>query len=334
MRFTFRYLWLCSVTTILLGSLSVTAQVRTALPNNANTSGDAAIRGRVILPGGGFINEGVRISLQTIRGTDSTVYTDSTGAFQFTKLTPGRYQVVVEADSRRYEVSTESIEITRGSVALLNISLREKREGVTRTAAAISVAEMDPKVPSKARAEFERASGLSREGKTEEAIDHLRRAIALYPRYLVAHNDLGALLLDAGRLDQAEEELRAASLIDPKAFNPILNLGIVLTKKGQWQLAKETLQEGTSLQPRSAAARFYLGLALEGMLDFDQAQKEFTAAYDIGGSEYVIAIFHLGRVYMRRGDRDLARETFQRYLKEAPNAANLDQVRKLIAMLE
>jgi tetratricopeptide (TPR) repeat protein len=141
-------------------------------------------------------------------------------------------------------------------------------------------------------------------------------------------------LLDLGRLDQAEEELRTAVAIDPAAFNPILNLGIVLTKKGEWQQAKETLQKGTSLQPQSAAARLYLGLALAGASDFDQAQKEFTAAYEIGGSEYVIALFHLGQLYMQRGDRDLAREVFQRYLKEAPNARNLDQVRKLIAMLE
>ena len=334
MRSTFRYSGFFLVMLILFCSVSGTAQVRVAPPNNANTSSEAAIRGRVILPGGGFLSEGVRISLQTIRGTDSTVYTDSTGAFQFTRLTPGRYQVIVEADSRRFEVSSESIEVTRGTVALLNISLKERKEAGSLKARTISVAEMDPKVPSKARSEFERASALNQEGKADEAIDHLRKAIALYPRYLVAHNDLGALLLDLERLDQAEVELRTAMAIDPAAFNPILNLGIVLTKKGQWQPALEILQKGISLQPRSATARLYLGLALQGTSDFEQAQKEFTAAYEIGGSEFAIALFHLGQLYMRRGDRDLAREFFQRYLKEAPNAPNLDQVRRLLAMLE
>jgi tetratricopeptide (TPR) repeat protein len=334
MRFTLRYFRFCSVTLIMFCSVSATAQVRGVPPNNANTNGESAIRGRVVLPGGGFLSEGVRISLQTIRGTDSTVYTDSTGAFQFTRLTPGRYQVVVEADSRRFEVSTESIEVTRGTVALLNISLKERKDAGSLKARTISVAEMDPKVPSKARSEFERASALNQAGKADEAIDHLRKAIALYPRYLVAHNDLGALLLDLGRLDQAEVELRTAVAIDSAAFNPILNLGIVLTKKGQWQPALEILQKGISLQPRSAAARLYLGLALQGTSDFEQAQKEFTAAYEIGGSEFAIALFHLGQIYMQRGDRDLAREFFQRYLKEAPNASNLDQVRRLLAKLE
>jgi tetratricopeptide (TPR) repeat protein len=334
MRFTLRHINLPTVALILLCAPFAEAQFRPVPPVNANTAGDAAIRGRVLLPGGGFLSEGVRISLQTIRGTDSTVYTDSTGAFQFTRLTPGRYQVVVEADQRRFEILTESVELTRGTVALLNISLKERKEDGKLRAGIISVAEMDSNVPSKARSEFERASALTREGKVDEAIDHLRKAVALYPHYLAAHNDLGALLLDLNRLDQAEEELRTALAIDQTAFNPILNLGIVLTKKAEWQRAKETLQKGISLQPRSAAARLYLGLASEGTSDFDQAQKEFAAAYEIGGSEFAIALFHLGQLYLRRGDRDLARETFERYLKEAPKAPNLDQVRRLIATLE
>ena len=322
---------------LVLGSaLSAIGQTlpRTAQSSSSNNGGDAAIRGRIVLPGGGFLSEGVRISLQTIRGTDSTIYTDNTGAFQFTRLTPGRYQVVIEPDSRRFEVLTESVELTRGSVALLNIALKEKPELGKLKGSTISVAELDPRVPAKARKEFERASELNREAKTDEAIEHLRKAIALYPRYLVAHNDLGAQLLDLGRLDQAEEELRTAIGIDPTAFNPALNLGIVLTKKHQWQPAKEVLSKAVSLQSQSPAARLYLGLALEGASDFDQAQKEFVAAYDLGGNEYVVALFHLGQIYMNRGDRDLARESFRRYLKEAPNASNYDQVRKLIAMLE
>ena len=57
-------------------------------------------------------------------------------------------------------------------------------------------------------------------------------------------------------------------------------------------------------------------------------------AHDLGGTEYAIALFHLGRLYMDRGDRQLARQYFERYLGEAPKASNTDSVRKLIAVLE
>lgn len=304
--------------------------------STADSSTGGIIRGRVVLPNGAFLSEGIRITLQTIRGVDASVFTDNTGRFEFTRLTQGKYQIVAEADKDKFEVGTENVEIVggRNPTSVVTIVLREKAQPGQPKAAAISATELDANVPGKARKEFEHASALNREGKTEEAIEHLRKAIALYPRYLMAHNDLGAELLELGRLDAAEEELRIAVNIDPAAFNPILNLGIVLVKKKQFVQARGTLDKAISLQAQAPAARLYSGLALLGTSEIDRAEKQFLAAHDLGGSEYAVALFHLGQLYMNRGERKLARESFQRYLQEAPNAENLDQVRKLIAMLE
>jgi len=287
-----------------------------------------------VLPDGSFLSEGVRISLQTIRGTDSTVYTDDNGRFEFSRLSPGRYQVIVEADPRRFEVATESVEIARTMAAVLNIVLKEKAAPGRPKVTAISAAELDPNVPGKARKEFERASSASKDGKTEEAVAHLRNAIEIYPRFLMAHNDLGAQLIESGRLDEAEKELRLALGMDSEAFNPTLNLGIVLVKKHEIQPAIDILQKAVSMQSQSPAARLYFGIALMSNSENERAERELTAAHDLGGREYAIALFHLGRLYMDRGDRQLARQYFERYLGEAPKASNTDSVRKLIATLE
>lgn len=326
-----RYLWAPALLAI---SCSLPMSGRGQSTADSSTGG--VIRGRVVLPNGGFLSEGIRITLQTIRGVDSSVYTDNTGRFEFTRLAQGKYQVVAEADKERFEVGTETVEIVggRNPTSVVTIVLKEKVQPGRPKAAAISATELDTNVPSKARKEFERASALSREGKDEEAIEHLRKAISLYPQYLMAHNDLGAELLDLGRLDAAEEELRIAVRIDPAAFNPTLNLGIVLVKKQQFLPARDTLAKAISLQAQSPAAHLYSGLALVGTSELARAEKAFQAAYELGGSEYAVALFHLGQLYMNRGDRQLARQHFQRYVQEAPNASNLDQVRKLIAMLE
>lgn len=298
------------------------------------SSSGGTIRGKVSLPSGGFVTQSIRISLQTIRGIDSTVFTDTNGTFEFTRLNPGRYQVVVDADSRLYETSAESIEIVRGSVAVINIALREKGKTGKPKAGAVSAAELDAEVPSKARKEFERASDASRNGKAEEAITHLRNAIAIYPQYLKARNDLGAQLLELNRLDEAEKELRLALDVDPAAFNPTLNLGIVLLKNHEIQSAIGVLEKATSMQSQSPAARFFYGLALMSASEGERAEKEFTAAYTLGGDQYVEALFYLGRIYMDRGDRSLARQSLERYVREAPKAGNSVEARKLIAVLE
>ncbi len=330
----FRY-WIASLIVLVCG---VSAGAQNPRQPNRSTSPDSSasgtIRGKVLLPSGGFVTQSIRISLQTVRGIDSTVFTDNTGTFEFTRLNPGRYQVVVDADPRLYEASTESVEIVRGMLAMINIVLKEKGRAGQPKVGAVSAAELDSEVPAKARKEFERASDASRNGKAEEAITHLRNAIAIYPQYLKAHNDLGAQLLELNRLDEAEKELRSALNIDPAAFNPTLNLGIVLLKNHEMQSAIAVLQKAASMQSQSPAARFFYGLALMGASEGEQAEKEFVAAYTLGGDQYAEALFYLGRIYMDRGDRTVARQYLERYLREAPKASNSVEARKLIAVLE
>jgi len=314
--------------------VSVTAQTKQPGPPTTSTY-SGSISGRVILPDGSFLTEAKRITLQTIRGVSASVFTDTQGQFQFGDLSAGSYQIVIEGDRDRFETTTQKVEVTRAFPSILTIVLKEKSSNETKRAAtAISAGELDAAVPAKAKKEFERASKATKEGKPEEAVAYLRKAIALYPHYLMAHNDLGAQLLDLGKLDESETELRLALEIDPAAFNPMLNLGILLVKRHELPQAKEILEKAVSIQSQSPVARLYYGIVLLSSSEPDRAEKEFIAAHDLGGAEFAIALFHLGQLYMDRGDRNLARQYFQRYLKEAQNPSNLERVRKLIAMLE
>jgi len=97
--------------------------------------------------------------------------------------------------------------------------------------------------------------------------------------------------------------------------------------------ANEFLNRAISLDATSPSARLYAGLAEIGLGNLDNAEKQLTAAYQTGGSSYALALFHLGQISMNRGDRASARKWFELYLREVPDAANANQVRKLIAML-
>jgi TolA-binding protein len=300
------------------------------------TSGAGSISGRVLFPNGSWVNESVRISLETSRGVRSSVYTDNQGQFIFRGLAPGIYQVVVDTGNSQFEVSSARIEVFPGSPALLNIILKEKKSSKQSMSSGsiVSATELDEAVPSKARKEFERASNASKEGNTDEAIAHLRKAIELYPAYLMARNDLGAQLLDQGKLAEAEEELRKAIALDAKAFNPYLNLGIVLVQQQHFSEAAEILKKAIALEASSPPARLYLGQALAALNDLPGAEKELKAAHDLGGPVYAVALFRLGEVYLSMGDRQRALKTFQRYLSEAPDAPNAPEAKRLIGTLK
>ncbi len=161
----------------------------------------------------------------------------------------------------------------------------------------------------------------------------MRNAIAIYPRYLMARNDLAAQLMAQQKLDEAETELRAALDVDKAAFNPTLNLGIVLVRKHQFSESASVLNRAVSFQPASPAARLYRGLALMGLSSFDEAADELKKAYALGGTQYATALFYLGELYIDKGDRGLAQQYLEQYLHEVPHAGNAEQARRLIALL-
>jgi len=294
-----------------------------------------SITGKVVLPGGGAVTQSLRISLETLRGVKSAVYTDNQGAFAFRGLTPGIYSVIVDGDKLLWETTSVNVEVFPGAPSILTITLKEKKRSSTKTknGDSVSAGELATDIPAKAKKEFDRASDASRDGKSDEAIAHLRKAIEYFPNYLMAHNDLGAQLLEAGKLDEAEKELRKAIEIDPKAFNPQLNLGIVLVTMRRYSEAREVLSKAQTLEPNSPPVRFYLAETFEGTNELNSAIREFTAAYDLGGPPFAVALFHLANVYVKIGNRELALKLLERYVNEAPKDANVPQARRLIAQL-
>ena len=326
------------VTTLAVLVLCVGASAQIKRPTseeNAEKTGRGSIRGRVVLPGGSFVTESVKVSLQTLRETISVIYTENQGQFEFPGLVAGNYKLEAEGDRQRFELSTELVQVFRGAPSIVTLTLKEKASSVKVTAGAktASVTELAQNIPSGAKKEFDKASRAVREGKTEEAVAHLRRAIALYPAFVMAHNDLGAQLLGLGKPDEAAEEFRQAIALDDKAFNPKLNLGIVLVQQHRFAEATNILGRALALDPGSPAARLYSGLALMALGNLEAAEKDLKAAYQIGGTQYALALFHLGQLYMSKGNHALAVQLFERYLNDEPNAGNADQVRKMIAML-
>jgi len=270
-----------------------------------------------------------------MRGDSTIAYTDQFGRFDLMRLAEGEYTIEADADrDRRFDVGSERVLVRRGVASLVTIYLKAKkvetRNGGDKS---VSVAMLDQKVPSAAKKKFEEATRLSAEGNGTESIAALRQAIAIYPDYLMAHNDLGAQLLELGQLDDAAAELRAAIKIDPKAANPQINLGIVLERQNNFAESLATLDKGLSLDPASPAAHLYAGMASVKLNDTARGEKELRAAYDLGGNSYAIALLHLGQLYMKKGEREMAIQALESYLRELPNAANAAQVEQLIGKL-
>jgi Flp pilus assembly protein TadD len=310
------------------------AAPRSELPGGSTTAG--SIHGRVVMPDGSPVNQPIRVTLSVLRGEQSTIYTDSQGMFDIGDLTPGNYTLLAEDDrERKFDSRPEQVRILSRAPTVVTLYLKERGEATKSgpSSNVVSTSELEQKVPPAAAKEFERGTKAGREGKLDEAVAHLRKAVSIYPDYLKARNDLATFLLAQGRLDQAADELRRAVGIDPKAFNPRLNLGIVLVQLHDFAGAADSLEKALSLDASSPAAHLYAGLARLGLGDADRAEHEFSSAYELGGAKYALAQYHLGQLYMNKGERALALKAFETYLHDAPDAANAEQARRLISIL-
>ena len=302
--------------------------------------GEGVIRGRVLTPDGKQLTQAVKVTLKIPMMGDHTVtYTDQQGQFEFNGLNAGVYTVEAESDrEREFEPASERVQIfNKTTPAVVTLVLREKGKAggadARRAPGVVSAGEAGADVPRKAAEEFGRASRAAAEGKTAEAVAHLEKAVAIHPDYLMAQNDLGTQLLALGRLEEAEGHLRKAAALDPKAFNPRLNLAIVLVEQHRFAEAAEAAEKALELNPAAPAAHLYVGLAHLGLEDSERAVKELEAAYRLGGAPFALAQFHLGRLYLNKGERALALKAFETYLRDMPDAANAEQVKRMIGVL-
>ncbi|HJZ80112.1 MAG TPA: tetratricopeptide repeat protein [Pyrinomonadaceae bacterium] len=304
-------------------------------PNADDRQPRGSIKGRVLLPDGSYVSGNVKLTLQTLRDTITTIYTDGLGQFEFTDLVPGNYQIEADpTDRAHFDVTSEQIQVFKGTPSILNITLKPRAPAkTTRAITTTSVAELDRSIPNTARKEFEKANHAVQNGLADEAIAHFRKAIEIYPGFVMARNDLGVQLFARGQLEEAAEELQRAVKLDAKAFNPALNLGMVLVHLHRFAEADEILNRARAIQPNSAAAKLYAGMALKGLDNLDAAAECFKSAYETGGKEFAEALFYLGEIYMARGDRAAALDSFERYVTSSPDAANANQARRMIAML-
>lgn len=95
--------------------------------------------------------------------------------------------------------------------------------------------------------------------RTQEAVDLLRRSLALNPAYAEAHNNLGTALMRTGRPAEALEFFTRAVGLDPVMAEAHCNLGLALAALGRTGEARRALEWSARLRPWYAPAHEELG---------------------------------------------------------------------------
>ena len=153
-----------------------------------------------------------------------------------------------------------------------------------------------------------------------------KRAIALNPNHVLAHEWYGQALLYRSRFAEGLSELRRAEELDPLSIVAKADVAQAYWITGQYDQAIAQSAKTIEMEPRFWLAHWFLGLSYAGEGEFQKAAKSLETAVSLGGSP--AARGSLGYVYARMGRRadalrilrDLRKESTTRYISPAPFA--------------
>src|SRR5215831_8496420 len=322
---------------IILGAASAIGRAQ-AGPDNRPTLPPfvGTISGRVLLPSGQSTTGVIRVTLTSDRSPLMTAIANDHGEFAFTINEEGTYYVRASSETALYEPATEQVVVTRISMNRLTIYLREKGATGNKKPAesTISAGDLDARAPAEAKKEYNKASKLIEKGDPQKAIESLARAIAIYPDYLMARNQMGVQYLKLRRLREAAEQFQAVIERNPKSFNARLNLGLVRIEEKNYKSAIDELTEATSIDSGRPDAHMWLGVAYLQAGELDGSERELKRAVELDtGQQLSIAHYYFAHTYLRKGQRDMARSELNTYLTQSPLGDRAEEARALLAKL-
>ncbi len=157
-------------------------------------------------------------------------------------------------------------------------------------------------------------------GRFPEALDWLRRAIAVDPHVAVYALSLGQVLTALGHLDEAIVANQRALELAPDMVEGWFALGISLQSAGRRREAVQAYRRALKLAPDHADAANNLGGALDQLGDLDEAIVAYRGALQ-HDPERVTTLTNLGSALLCAGQHDEAIAVCRRATALAPGFA-------------
>jgi tetratricopeptide (TPR) repeat protein len=283
----------------------------------------------------GSFPEPVLVKLQVHGATALSAYTDAEGRFSFSFLLGNVYHVVINDD--RYMPVDMLVEV-RPDIVTTNILqvILVSREAKANTPAGpyvVSSSDFTRNYPRNAVKEFERGVKTESEGKTDQAIQHYRKAIKEAPNFAMAHNNLGSLYLGKSQFPEAQKELEQSIRLAPGDSKAYFNMANLMLLTGKLADAQPYLQDGFRTQPDSAFGYFVQGSVLERSGKLSDAERALQRALELD-PKMPRPRLELVNLYLRERRPADAISQLHQFLQVAPKDPFAPQARDVLKKLE
>ncbi len=296
----------------------------------------ATLRVDVILSTGGHAPPHLRVQLR--QGTNGTLaamdQTNSSGNVEFQELDPGDYDVLVTGDGiQPGDSGGFNIPETRDfmSVTVVVKPTAEAEPGAEMRGSSVAAADLN--VPKKASKEYDRAEEEMAQNDWDKAIDHLNKAIAIYPQYSAAYNDLGVCYGRLKQEDKQREALLKAISVNDHCIPALVNLAHMEMKDNHLLDAVESLNKAIQTDPTNVEALSLLTQVEYMQGHYDQA---IIDAHKVHGLAHHYSIVHYTAASALQKENRIpeAIVELEVFLQEEPQGPRADAVRRVLGAMQ
>ena len=276
---------------------------------------------------------GANLVVRLMQGSSSTpeatTFTNDMGQADFRNVTIGMYHVSISGDgietteSPVFEVdarkTTQAQYVTVNKIGSDNAKAEVSKSG--------TVSASDLRAPTKARKQLDKANQAIAKQEWSKAVEYLNQAIAIYPQYAVAYNNLGVVYARMNDEVHEQQALEKALSLDEHLAPARQNLVKVYLRQKAYSQAEVLLTKGLNGDPNNGQ---YLML----MADVQYVQGHYDAAIATAQKVHALPNDHpaaahyiAAKAYEHESRSKEALAEFQMFLKEEPTGPRADHVR-------
>lgn len=196
--------------------------------------------------------------------------------------------------------------------------------------AASSVPVSQLRIPSKALKEFERYQKAFHSGDLSTSVEHLQKALQIFPDFIQAHIALGLRFIQLGEYQKALTEHEIALSLDPRSAQAHQDLSLTLLLLNRYQEAEAEARQSLDIDSQAVAAHYVLGRALVGQ---DRITPEAMEMLRQSENVFPNASLVLAVVHFRAGQTEKTIAELRNYLRAPADPDNKQKAECWVAQL-
>ncbi|MGA7928715.1 MAG: tetratricopeptide repeat protein, partial [Candidatus Sulfotelmatobacter sp.] len=182
--------------------------------------------------------------------------------------------------------------------------------------------------------EFDKANELIARQDWNHAKDELMKALAIYPQYADAYNNLGVVYARLGDGAHEREVLQKAVSLNDHLASAFVNLGKMDIKERNFPAAETQLAKAANINPNDAQTLMLLANVELLNQHFDAAIAHCNKVHSMPHDSQTLVHYIAARAFEHENRLADAAVEFRTFLQEEPSGARADAVRKELSALE